>query len=121
MHYHLHVAKVHQDMTGSKSRDVCEMTGHAVDNSEEQCLAATKAMKASYEESMIIVLSKCCNNSNQLESLMKDVQTTVKENMKKNYRGAAILQKTNHPTSRIKIQKSYVEGATINPQKSANA
>jgi hypothetical protein len=35
MHYHLHMVKVHQGMTGSKSSDVCEMTGYAVDKSEE--------------------------------------------------------------------------------------
>ena len=74
MHYHLHVANVHQGMTGAKSTDVCEMTSHAMDKSEEQGLAATKATKASYEESMRSVLSKCCNSNNQLESLMKNVQ-----------------------------------------------
>ena len=58
MHYHLYVAKFYQGMTDSKSTDVCEMTGHAVDKSEEQGVAATKAMKASYEESMRSVLSK---------------------------------------------------------------
>ena len=110
MHHHLHVAKVHQGMTGSKSTDVCEMTGHAVDKSEEQGVAATEAMKASYEESMRSVLSKHCNSSDQLESLMKDVQTTVKKKMNEHYTGAAILQKINHPTSRSTIRRSYVEG-----------
>ena len=88
------------------------MTGHDVDKSEEQGLAATKAMKYSYEEFMRIVLSKCCISSNQLESLMKDMQTTVKEKTKKHYTGAAILQNINHPTSRSTIRRSYVEEPT---------
>ena len=83
MHYHLHVAKVHQGMTGSKSTDVCEMPGHAVDKSGEKGLTATKAMEASYEGSMRSVLSNHCSNSTQLESLVQDVQTTVKENTQK--------------------------------------
>ena len=97
-------------MIGSKSRDVCEMTGHAVEKSEQQGLATTQAMKASYEESMRSVLSNQCSSSKQLESLMQDVQTAVKEKMKKYYTGADSLQKINHPTNRSTIWRSYVEG-----------
>ena len=86
------------------------MTGHAVKKSEQQGLATTQAMKASYEESMRSVLSNQCSSSKQLESLMQDVQTAVKENMKKYYTGADSLQKTNHQTNWRTLRRSYVEG-----------
>jgi hypothetical protein len=50
MYYHLYVANVHKDMTGSMSRNVSEATDHVVEKSVEQILSETKAMEASYEE-----------------------------------------------------------------------
>ena len=73
-------------------------------------MAEIKATQASYEESMRSALSKCYSSSNQLVSLIKDVQITVKEQMKTHYTGAASLQKINQPTSWKIIWRSYVEG-----------
>ena len=58
------------------------------------------------------VLSNHCSNSTQLESLVQDVQTAVKEKTKKHYTGANSLQKLHHSTNRNTIQRSYVEGST---------
>ena len=69
-HYHLHVAKFHQGMTGSKSRGVCEMTGHNTAKIVEQGLAESEAVKVSFEEFTRSVLSDHCSSSKQLKSLM---------------------------------------------------
>ena len=56
------------------------------------------------------MLSDPCSSSTKIESLMKDVQTTVKEKVKKHYSGAAILQMINYPTNYSIIWRSYLEG-----------
>ena len=69
MYYHLHVTTLHHGMTISKSRDMCEATGHVVNKSHEQHEVAVSTTKASFNESIRRVLSDHCDYNSHMIKL----------------------------------------------------
>ena len=110
MHYHLHIANIHHGMHQSKSKDVCEMTGHVVSQEIEKREMEVSAMRDSFQNSIREVLCDHTKNNPELSSMMKEIEKLVDEKMEKYHVSTNDQQKINHPTKFSEIRTSYVEG-----------
>ena len=112
VNYHLHIANTHSGVTQAKSKDMCKISRHMEKQSQHEKVEALEATINAFNRALQETLSNTggVGNTTQINSVVGDINRSVRESMNSHYAFADQAQEIAQPLDYNIIRRSYIEG-----------